>query len=113
MELIIIWTYIKVVHTNDVILKFTITTTDDILPILPFITDSEENIKNVVRLSYENGAKFVFSMGGVTLRENQRDYFFEQLDKSFLGLKEEYIKTFGNIIHAYKKNNQQEQLSFI
>ncbi len=52
-------------------------------------------------------------MGGVTLRENQRDYFFEQLDKSFLGLKEEYIKTFGNIIHAYKKNNQQEQLSFI
>lgn len=112
-------------------------------PILPFITDSEENVKNVVRLSYENGAKFVFSMGGVTLRENQRDYFFEQLDKSFLGLKEEYIKTFGNryfcqstnknlyrileeecekyglfhkmedIIHAYKKNDQQEQLSFI
>lgn len=44
-------------------------------PIIPFITDSEENIRNVIRLSYENGAKFVFSMGGVTLRENQREFF--------------------------------------
>lgn len=111
-------------------------------PIIPFITDSEENIRNVIKLSAENGAKFVFSMGGVTLRENQRDYFFEQLDKSFPGLKEKYIRTYGNkyfcyplnkkintifrdeckkygllykmcdIIRAYKKNEEQEQLSF-
>ena len=44
-------------------------------PIIPFITDSEENIRDVIKLSAENGAKFVFSMGGVTLRENQREYF--------------------------------------
>ena len=31
-------------------------------PIIPFITDSEENIKEVIRLSHDNGAKFVFSM---------------------------------------------------
>lgn len=65
-------------------------------PIIPFITDSEENIKEVIKLSAKNGAKFVFSMGGVTLRENQREYFFEQLDKSFPKLKEKYINTFGN-----------------
>ncbi len=112
-------------------------------PIIPFITDSEENIKNVIRLSAENGAKFVFSMGGVTLRENQREYFYEQLDKSFPILKEKYIKTFGNnyfcyplnknlltvfkeeckkygllykmedIIKAYKQNNDIEQLTFM
>ena len=40
-------------------------------PIIPFITDSEENIRNVIKLSYESGAKFVCSMGGVTFRENQ------------------------------------------
>lgn len=112
-------------------------------PIIPFITDSEENIKNVIRLSYENGAKFVFSMGGVTLRENQREYFYNELDKSFPGLKEKYIKTFGNnyfcyslnknlytvfkeeckkygllykmedIINTYKKSDYLEQLTFI
>lgn len=70
-------------------------------PIIPFITDSEENIRNVIRLSAENGAKFIFSMGGVTLRENQRDYFFEQLDKSFIGLKDKYIKTYGNNYFCY------------
>lgn len=112
-------------------------------PIIPFITDSEKNIRNVIRLSYENGAKFVFSMGGVTLRENQREYFYEQLDKTFPNLKEKYIKTYGNnyfcyplnkdlnqifkeecekyglfykmsdIVKAYKKDIKQEQLTFI
>lgn len=112
-------------------------------PIIPFITDSEENIKEVIKLSHDNGAKFVFSMGGVTLRENQRAYFFQELDKIFPGLKEKYIKTYGNnyfcyplnknlryvfrdeckkygllykmedIIKAYKKNDMGNQLSFI
>lgn len=112
-------------------------------PIIPFITDSEKNIRNVIKLSAENGAKFVFSMGGVTLRENQREYFYNELDKSFPGLKEKYIKTFGNnyfcyslnknlytafkeeckkygllykmedIINTYKKSDYLEQLTFI
>ena len=73
-------------------------------PIIPFITDSEENIRNVIRLSAENGAKFVFSMGGVTLRENQREYFFEQLDKTFPKLKEKYIKSYGNNYLCYSPN---------
>lgn len=77
-----------------------------ITPILPFITDKEENIKNIVRLSSENGAKFVFSMGAVTLRENQRQYYYEQLDKFFPGIKEKYIKTYGNdyICNTQNKN---------
>lgn len=73
-------------------------------PIIPFITDSEKNIRNVIKLSAENGAKFVFSMGGVTLRENQKDYFFYQLDKSFPGIKEKYIKNFGNSYFCYSLN---------
>lgn len=112
-------------------------------PIIPFITDSEDNIKKVIRLSAENGAKFVYTIGGVTLRENQKDYFFKELDKSFPELKEKYIKTYGNnyfcnpinkklshifkeeckkygllykmedIIKSYKKQEQNEQLSLI
>ncbi len=73
-------------------------------PIIPFITDSEENIRSVIRLSYENGAKFIFSMGGVTLRENQREYFYEQLDKTFPELKQKYIKTYGNNYFCYPLN---------
>lgn len=75
-------------------------------PIIPFITDSEENIRNVIKLSAENGAKFVFSIGGVTLRDNQRNYFYEQIDRAFPGLKERYIKSFGNNYFCYPQNKK-------
>jgi DNA repair photolyase len=65
-------------------------------PVIPFITDTEENIKQIIRLSYEHGARFVWSMGGVTLRENQRLYFYNKLDRHFPGLKSRYINTFAN-----------------
>lgn len=66
------------------------------MPILPFITDSESDIRKMVRLSYESGAKFIYTYLGVTLRENQRDYYYQKLDNSFRGLKDRYIKTYGN-----------------
>ena len=64
-------------------------------PVLPFITDNENDIKELVRLAYLNGAKFIHTYMGMTLRENQRDYYFEKLDKHFKGLKEKYIKYYG------------------
>ena len=64
-------------------------------PVLPFITDDEEDIKKLVKKAYESGAKFIHTYMGMTLRENQRDYYFEKLDKQFKGLKEKYIKYYG------------------
>lgn len=65
-------------------------------PMLPFITDTEKNVKDIVRLAYENGAKFIYCMYGVTLRENQREYFYEQLNREFNGLAAQYFKHFGD-----------------
>ncbi len=65
-------------------------------PVLPFITDSEEDMKKLVRLAHDYGAKFIHTYMGMTLRENQREYYFEQLDKHFVGLKEIYKKHYGN-----------------
>lgn len=68
-----------------------------LMPILPFINDSEENIKNIIKKAYESNAKFVFSYGlGVTLRQNQRQYYFEQLNKLFPGnnLPQKYINAY-------------------
>ena len=60
-------------------------------PVLPFITDSEEDIKTLVKLAHDSGAKFISTYMGATLRENQGDYYYEQLDKHFKGLKDKYI----------------------
>ncbi len=69
-----------------------------LMPLLPFINDNEENIKNIIRKAYECGAKFVFTYGlGVTLRKNQREYYLEQLRKIFPkeNLDKVYMETFG------------------
>ncbi len=65
-------------------------------PVLPFITDNEEDIKKLVKLASEAGARFIHTYMGVTLRENQRDYYFDELDRNFNGLKQRYIKYYGN-----------------
>ncbi|WP_066687605.1 SPL family radical SAM protein [Christensenella intestinihominis] len=66
-------------------------------PMLPYITDTEENVKEMVRLAHENGARFIFPMFGVTLRQNQRDYYYEKLDEYFPGLSRKYGNVFrGN-----------------
>lgn len=70
-------------------------------PILPFITDKEEDIKGLVKLSYESGAKFIHTYMGVTLRQNQRDYYYKNLDFNFKGIKEKYIKYYGSRYSCY------------
>lgn len=76
-------------------------------PVLPFITDREEDIKKLVKLASEYGVKFIHTYMGMTLRENQRDYYFNKLDKHFIGLREKYISYYGNryncIVPNYKK----------
>lgn len=76
-------------------------------PVLPFITDSEDDIKRLVKLASESGAKFIHTYMGVTLRDNQRDYYFAELDKKFPGLKEKYIRYYGRryncVVPNYRK----------
>ena len=76
-------------------------------PVLPFITDKEEDIKYLVKLAHEHGAKFIHTYMGMTLRENQRDYYYEKLDKYFPNIKEKYINYYKNSYNCpvpnYKK----------
>lgn len=65
-------------------------------PILPFILDNEHNIRKTIELAKENGASFIVATFGVTLRDRQREYYYQKLDEYFPLLKEKYKKTFGN-----------------
>lgn len=66
-------------------------------PILPFITDTPENIEQIVTLAKQARARFVCPSPnyGLTLRQNQRIYYYRELDRLFPGLTEKYVKTFG------------------
>lgn len=70
-------------------------------PILPFINDTRENIYALVQMCREAGVKAILCFGmGLTLREGDREYYYEQLDRFFPGLKERYLKTYGNAYHV-------------
>ena len=75
-------------------------------PVLPFITDSEENIIGVVRKAAEAGAKFVVCFFGMTLRSGNREYYFAALEEEFPGLRAQYLSTFGNAYECAAPNVQ-------
>lgn len=65
-------------------------------PILPFINDTEENIRGIIGYCIEAKVYGIICFGmGLTLREGSRDYFYSQLDKLFPHMKEKYLHTYG------------------
>ena len=66
-------------------------------PILPWINDTQENIRGLLEGCMEAGVAGIlcFNMG-LTLREGNREYFYARLDRHFPGLKEHYIRAYGN-----------------
>lgn len=67
-----------------------------LMPVLPFLEDNEENILGIVNLANESGAKFIYPAFGVTLRQNQRDWYYKRLDENFPGIKQKYLQQFKN-----------------
>lgn len=66
-------------------------------PILPFINDTPENIKGLLNDCVQAGVKGIILFGmGLTLREGDREYYYDALDRHFPGLKQKYIHTYGN-----------------
>ena len=66
-------------------------------PILPFINDTEENVRGILDYCVKAGVKGVICFGaGMTLREGNREYFYSQLDRMFPGLKEKYMQWYGD-----------------
>ena len=73
-------------------------------PVLPFITDTEENILGVVRKAAQAGAKFVVCFFGMTLRSGNREYYFNALEEGFPGVRAKYLTTFGNAYECISPN---------
>ncbi len=66
-------------------------------PVLPFINDTEENIRGILRCCEKAGVYGIMTFGiGLTLRDGDRQYYYRKLDEHFPGLKEKYILTYGD-----------------
>ena len=76
-------------------------------PILPFINDTEENIRPILEACARVKVKGIicFDMG-LTLRDGDREYYYAALDRHFPGLKEKYARTYGNAYEVPSPNRE-------
>jgi DNA repair photolyase len=66
-----------------------------LMPVLPFIEDTAENIRAIVERAHDAGARYILPAFGMTLRDRQRDYYYAKLDRLFPGLRPRYERAFG------------------
>lgn len=77
-------------------------------PILPFINDTEENIRGILDYCVRAKVKGIINFDmGVTFRDGNREYFYKKLDEHFPGLKEKYIRMYGNSYQLSSPNSRQ------
>jgi DNA repair photolyase len=75
-----------------------------LMPVLPFINDNKANVLDIVHRAHDSGAKFIYALFGLTLRDIQREYFYERLDELFPDLKQKYKTNFGNKYNCVSPN---------
>jgi DNA repair photolyase len=68
-----------------------------LMPVLPFITDFTENLEAIATNAKMHGAQYILATFGMTLREGQREYFYDELDKRFPHLRKRYEQVYGNL----------------
>ena len=67
------------------------------IPIVPFLTDEERNMEEVVAGVKDAGADFILFGGGITMRDNQALWFMQRLSEEFPHLVERYEQLYQAI----------------
>lgn len=76
-------------------------------PILPFINDTEENLRGILDYCIDAEVIGIICFGmGLTLRDGNREYFYKKLDMHFPGLRQIYHKKYGFRYELLSDNNE-------
>lgn len=85
-----------------------------LMPVLPFIEDNENNILEIVKQAADSGARFIYPYFGVTLRHNQREYYYSKLDSIFPNMNylRQYKSVYGESYECVVPNHEELELLF-
>ena len=56
------------------------------MPLLPYLNDSTDNITSIIQRAADCGASYIIPMFGVTMRKGSREYLYNKLDSIAPGL---------------------------
>ena len=75
-----------------------------LMPLLPYVNDTEKNLISIIRKAYDMGVSYIIPMFGLTLRKGNREYLYRVFEKEFpelrntyeLAFKEQYVCNSAN-----------------
>lgn len=77
-----------------------------LMPLLPFINDTEENVLGIVQLAKAHKIPFIYPLFGVTLRENQRTHYLNKLEQLFPKAAKKTIQAYGMNYNCQSLNSR-------
>ncbi|MCL2575496.1 MAG: radical SAM protein [Defluviitaleaceae bacterium] len=75
-------------------------------PVIPYITDAVDNVRELVKKAKHHGAKYAYISTFVTMADVQREYFYQEAEKYYCGISEKYMQRYKNYYRChspYKK----------
>jgi DNA repair photolyase len=66
-----------------------------LMPTLPFIEDTWENVSSIVDEAHRCGVRAIVPWFGMSMRDRQREYFYDKLDALFPGVRARYEEAYG------------------
>jgi DNA repair photolyase len=63
-------------------------------PVLPYLTDSEDNIRRIVQKAKYHGAHYIYASMAVTMEGIQREHFYAELERFAPGVADLYKKKY-------------------
>lgn len=78
-----------------------------ITPVIPFITDSKENIESIISRAAENGARFIYTKFGMTMRPGQREHYYSFLAEHYPKILQKYRNVYGYQYNCEAQNMEE------
>ena len=76
-------------------------------PMLPYITDTESNIRTIVKKAKDAGAGYVYTSMGAIIEGEGREYFFKKTEQHFPGITDRYDRQFGSSNYCQSPNKEE------
>jgi DNA repair photolyase len=82
-------------------------------PVIPYITDTVENVQEMVKKAKNYGANYVYISTLVTMADVQRDYFYQEAEKHYPGISDKYKNKYKNYYRCYSPHGKKLWNAFV
>ncbi len=69
-------------------------------PLVPYISDTKENVRELVKKAKGYGASYIYVSPQVTMSDGQREYFYQEAEKHYPGISDKYKEKYGNYYYC-------------